>query len=72
MIFCIWEDVAFRSPEQQKKSSKMTFGAYVELPRTLMSLLDLRTCKGMRISEAEEERTALSCLRILCFVLVTF
>lgn len=34
------------SPEQQKKSFKMTFGTYVALTWKLMSLLDLRTHKG--------------------------
>lgn len=53
------------SPEQQKKSFKMQFGAYVELIRKLMSLLELRT------SEAEEERAALTSLGVLYFVLVT-
>lgn len=46
MISCIWEDVVLGSPEQQKKSIKMTFGAYVALTWKLMSLLDLRTHKG--------------------------
>lgn len=46
MMFCIWEDVVLGSPEQQKKSFKLTFGAYVELTWKLMSLLDLRTHQG--------------------------
>lgn len=46
MMFCLWGDVGLGSPEQQKKSFKMPFGAYVELIRKLMSLLELRTHKG--------------------------
>lgn len=45
-MFCLWEDVGLGSPEQQKKSFKMPFGAYVELIRKLMSLLEMRTHKG--------------------------
>lgn len=71
MMFCIWEDVVLGSPEQQKKSFRMTFEAYVELTRKLMSLLDLGTHRACLNTEAEEERAALTHLGMLCFVLVT-